>query len=30
MGSAKLTNQDQVSKTKKAKQINFVIKQTKD
>lgn len=25
-----LTNQDQVSKTKKAKQINFVIKQTKD
>ena len=28
--SEKLTNQDQVSKTKKAKQINFVIKQTKD
>lgn len=28
--SEKLTNQDQVSETKKAKQINFVIKQTKD
>ena len=28
--SENLTNQDQVSKTKKAKQINFVIKQTKD
>ena len=28
--SENLTNQDQVSETKKAKQINFVIKQTKD
>ena len=28
--SENLTNQDKVSETKKAKQINFVIKQTKD
>jgi len=28
--SENLRNQDQVSETKKAKQINFVIKQTKD